>query len=38
MLRNPAVASAHARNRKPLDASAGIIFMDFGPKFLTSAR
>lgn len=38
VLRNPAVAGAYARGRKTLDAAAGVIFMGFGLKLLTSAR
>lgn len=35
--RNPVVAGAYARGRKALDAAAGVIFMGFGLKLLTSA-
>jgi threonine/homoserine/homoserine lactone efflux protein len=38
LLRNPAVAGAYARGRKAVDAAAGVIFMGFGLKLLTSAR
>jgi threonine/homoserine/homoserine lactone efflux protein len=38
VLRNPAVASVYARGRRTLDAAAGVIFMGFGLKLLTSAR
>jgi threonine/homoserine/homoserine lactone efflux protein len=38
ILRNPAVAGAYARGRRVIDAMAGVIFMGFGMKLLTSAR
>jgi threonine/homoserine/homoserine lactone efflux protein len=38
VLRNPAVAGVYARGRRTLDAAAGVIFMGFGLKLLTSAR
>jgi threonine/homoserine/homoserine lactone efflux protein len=38
ILRNPAVAGAYARGRRGIDAMAGVIFMGFGMKLLTSAR
>ncbi len=38
VLRNPAVAGAYARGRKTVDALAGVIFMGFGLKLLTSVR
>lgn len=38
VLRNPTVSGAYARGRRRIDAMAGLIFMGFGVKLLTSAR
>jgi RhtB (resistance to homoserine/threonine) family protein len=38
VMRNPAVSGVYERGRRRIDAVAGVIFMGFGVKLLTSAR